>query len=933
MKSLLEKLQNKEEEVFGKKDYPISSNIRNHLIPVAGTLLARVPAFMPEYTLHDVRHCESILKNISSILPDEVDLNIIELTILIYAVYLHDIGMVMTRNEAEKTKHTNEYAEFLFEFDKAVNEEEILTEFIRRNHVKKSLEYIDLFADNYSVYKINFELKGVNLSTWIKNVILSHAYPVKYVNDAESFPTSKLIHNYTVNIQFLALLLRLGDILDFDLFRTPPFLYNHINPQNKVSIMEWKKHQSIEGLRITPESISFEAYCTNSKVERAVRSFVIWMENERFDTMTLLSNANLPKYRLKLDNKVNLKVRNDGSYIFSDLELNLDYEKVLNILMGTELYDSTDVFIREVLQNSYDACKYRSELFTRSSEVYSPKISVKYNPSTNIFEIEDNGIGMDTSIFENYLLKIGRSYYRSKSFESQHFLFEPISNFGIGILSCFMVSDSIEIESLKAYSPTERAEPIHYILSVDDKFVERKKSAKSNFGTVIRLKLKKEYASKLKEKNIKDIVCENMLLQEIPVEVIEDKETILLNNSTITVQKDLLDISGLLILQVQAYEWITGYAVLYENQHQPIVGQNRISQQCFTLTSKNSNINIAPKWLSHCKFVLDIKPPHKLRLKANRNKVHEDEKFLYLKKFVTDFLIGEFQKMASDTYLRYFNEGRSNVFSGDGKEFSFLVNTIPFVFLRSNGKSKSENFAKIFPSLLATELILLNPVFFQNQAITSKWGFIFQKYQHILLQIQYYEYLFLFADPYLLEKKLIVTGIPGLIFYELRFKKEAALQASLYNDNYKSNANFDIIYQGEEKRIFCIVGNRGIHTIDFHFNDKHPLGELLKTAEGTSYAKRFKGSFKTNINVAIEQKRALTIYTNYDGELHFMAREVQSGSLNSIGILTQSFLDSTNAALKTNLLEPLQRDGFLKGENFDTYTLTQSDFPAWWFVK
>lgn len=36
--------------------------------------------------------------------------------------------------------------------------------------------------------------------------------------------------------------------------------------------------------------------------------------------------------------------------------------------MGTNLYDSVDIFLRELLQNSYDACKYRKELEDREGE-------------------------------------------------------------------------------------------------------------------------------------------------------------------------------------------------------------------------------------------------------------------------------------------------------------------------------------------------------------------------------------------------------------------------------------------------------------------------------------------------------------------------------------------------------------------------------------
>lgn len=78
-------------------------------------------------------------------------LNRSELTILIYAVILHDIGMLVCRDEAPRLKETEEYRRILAEFDKDTPEDEILSELIRRTHVKRSCDYIDEFKRNPSI--------------------------------------------------------------------------------------------------------------------------------------------------------------------------------------------------------------------------------------------------------------------------------------------------------------------------------------------------------------------------------------------------------------------------------------------------------------------------------------------------------------------------------------------------------------------------------------------------------------------------------------------------------------------------------------------------------------------------------------------------------------------------------------------------------------
>ena len=61
---------------------------------------------------------------------------------------------------------------------------------------------------------------------------------------------------------------------------------------------------------------------------------------------------------------------------------------------------------------------------------------------------QDNGIGMNLEVLQKYFLNIGSSYYRSKEFQkvrnsliNKGVDFDPVSRFGIGILSYFMISD------------------------------------------------------------------------------------------------------------------------------------------------------------------------------------------------------------------------------------------------------------------------------------------------------------------------------------------------------------------------------------------------------------------------------------------------------------------------------------------------------------
>lgn len=59
--------------------------------------------------------------------------------------------------------------------------------------------------------------------------------------------------------------------------------------------------------------------------------------------------------------------------------------------------------------------------------------------------IKDNGTGMSMDIIKKHFLNIGVSYYNSTDFLLKDLDYKPIGNFGIGFLSCFMLSDEVKV--------------------------------------------------------------------------------------------------------------------------------------------------------------------------------------------------------------------------------------------------------------------------------------------------------------------------------------------------------------------------------------------------------------------------------------------------------------------------------------------------------
>ena len=88
--------------------------------------------------------------------------------------------------------------------------------------------------------------------------------------------------------------------------------------------------------------------------------------------------------------------------------------------------------------------------------------------------VDDFGMGLNEYIITNHLLKKGCSYYSSDYFKIQKRYFKektqkdftPISRFGIGLLSCFILGDTLEINSRAKEIPQTKSQEEKVRLSI-----------------------------------------------------------------------------------------------------------------------------------------------------------------------------------------------------------------------------------------------------------------------------------------------------------------------------------------------------------------------------------------------------------------------------------------------------------------------------------
>lgn len=120
-------------------------------------------------------------------------------------------------------------------------------------------------------------------------------------------------------------------------------------------------------------------------------------------------------------------------------------------LLAQNLYADPDVFLREMIQNAHDSITRRAELAAERGEPDppSPRIQVVADPDAQQIRIHDNGSGLTRDEIDGYLSTIGRSgtneLRQRIAAADRTRTVELIGQFGIGLLSAFIVAERVTV--------------------------------------------------------------------------------------------------------------------------------------------------------------------------------------------------------------------------------------------------------------------------------------------------------------------------------------------------------------------------------------------------------------------------------------------------------------------------------------------------------
>ena len=183
------------------------------------------------------------------------------------------------------------------------------------------------------------------------------------------------------------------------------------------------------------------------------------------------------------------------------------------------LYSEKDIFLREIVSNAQDAITKLKRLYSlgQYDTEESYKITVTLDKEASTLTVEDNGIGMTLEELEKYICQIALSgaldfIQKYESADAEASKNGIIGHFGLGFYSAFMVSDTVELETLSYLG----GDAVHWTCTDSGEY-EIKGGSRKCHGTTVTMHIsdsEKEYLDEHKIKAMLEKYCSFM-----PVEI------------------------------------------------------------------------------------------------------------------------------------------------------------------------------------------------------------------------------------------------------------------------------------------------------------------------------------------------------------------------------------------------------------------------------
>lgn len=195
-------------------------------------------------------------------------------------------------------------------------------------------------------------------------------------------------------------------------------------------------------------------------------------------------------------------------------------------LLSNHTYSSPQVYIRELLQNGVDAIVARNNFQPGHSGEMHIELQEQSRDDAPVLVFKDDGIGLTEAEIHLFLATIGQTSKRDEWLQQRT---DFIGQFGVGLLSCFMVSDEVIVVTCSA---KEEAKTIEWRGRADGTYSLTVLDRKMAPGTEVRLHCKAGSEEYFLPDTLKRLAFHYGSLLPFPIKFSDSTETTLINEAT-----------------------------------------------------------------------------------------------------------------------------------------------------------------------------------------------------------------------------------------------------------------------------------------------------------------------------------------------------------------------------------------------------------------
>lgn len=396
--------------------------------PEVAKTLEYIKIQFPGFTEHGMQHSLRIIEYIYNIMSEELKQNIsdIEIFCFIMSAFFHDMGMTLTdiEDKDEQRKNHHLYA------------------------AKPIKEFFDKYMQRFSEKR--------RLERCIIYVSEAHGKSIEELYDDTDFRKVDRIEGQALRYGLLAILLRVGDLMDLEEGRICEFnMYLNSNYYNaSESMMHNSRHSDEKTYNYSPDRIDITVLTDDRQKYKIWMDWINYLDREVMyanthyltgETSDFFRNYKLPEV------VKSVKPSDSANFEVEEIRFQVDETGALWDILTKSIYTNEFDYVREVIQNAIDATLLKIYLDDKEDIEYkSPrswkcndKIIVAYSQKQGVLWIEDYGIGMSEGELSKYLFKTANSGY--KYMKKREFMFPAIAQFGIGFVACLTKAEKIKI--------------------------------------------------------------------------------------------------------------------------------------------------------------------------------------------------------------------------------------------------------------------------------------------------------------------------------------------------------------------------------------------------------------------------------------------------------------------------------------------------------